>query len=201
MKALILVDLQNDFLNGGSLAVPNSNEIIEKINDIIPNYDLVVATMDSHPKDHKSFASNNGVEVGTMGKLNGQDQIMWPDHCVKSTYGWNLSKDLNTILINEIVKKGENKEVDSYSGFLDNDGVSKTKLDQVLKSHNVTDIDVVGLALDYCVKFTCIDGVKLGYHVTLLSDLTRAVNITENDGKNAIKELQEAGVNVKESNV
>ena len=195
MKTLIIVDVQNDFLEGGALAVPGGNEIIEGINKL--DYDLVIATQDFHPEGHGSFASTNKADVFSLGKLNGLDQVMWPDHCVEGSHGVGFSKDLK-INIDRVVKKGRNKNVDSYSGFLDNDGKTFTELNQYLKERNITEIDVVGLALDYCVKFTCLDGVKLGFKVNLLKDLTRAVNMNEGDDLNTIKELKEAGVTILE---
>tara|TARA_Y100000034_G_scaffold137015_1_gene218492 strand:- start:2561 stop:3157 length:597 start_codon:yes stop_codon:yes gene_type:complete len=197
MKALIIVDIQNDFCEGGSLAVPEANSIIPYVNSIMDNYDLVVSTLDYHPQNHKSFASNNGKEVGELIDLNGLDQVMWPDHCVEGTYGVELHKDINSKKINKYFKKGQNPEVDSYSGFFDNDKKSSTGMGEWLKEKGVTDIEVVGLALDYCVKATAIDAVNLGFKTSLLTKGTKAVNINPEDGDNAIKELKEKGIQIR----
>lgn len=195
-KALIIVDMQNDFCPGGSLAVTGGDEIIQYINKKMKSgdYDLIVATLDFHPKNHKSFASVNNKPVYSLGELGGQDQVMWPDHCVAGSFGSELHKKIEAGAIQAYVKKGTNPEIDSYSGFMDNDKKSKTELDQLLKEHNITNIDVCGLALDYCVKATAIDGRNLGYNVSLLKNGTKAVNMNKGDDENAINELKKSGV-------
>lgn len=197
-KALIIVDIQNDFCPGGSLAVNDGDAIISYVNKKMSSgqYDLVVATLDSHPFNHKSFASVNEKPVYSMGSLGGQDQVMWPDHCVDGTFGSKLHSNVNADLINHYVKKGTNPEIDSYSGFMDNDKKSKTDLDQILRDNGITDIEVCGLALDYCVKATAIDGKNLGYNVSLLTNGTKAVNMNQGDDEKAILELKEIGVNI-----
>ena len=197
MKALILVDIQNDFCAGGALEVPKANKIIEGVNLLQEEMagSLIVATQDYHPQNHKSFASNNeGKNVGDLGILNGSPQVMWPDHCVKGTEGAEFHKDLNLEKINKVFPKGENPEVDSYSGFYDNDGVSSTGLAEYLKEKGVEEVVVVGLALDYCVKFTALDAVKEGFKTTLKTNLTKAVNLNAGDDEKALEELREAGV-------
>ena len=195
-KALILVDIQNDFCEGGALAVPNANEIIPFVNDLIDNgdFDLIVATQDSHPLDHKSFASNNGKQVGEMSTLNGQPQIMWPNHCVKNTQGIEFHSDLNMSKVDKVFPKGENKEVDSYSGFFDNDGLTSTGLDEYLKSQNIEEVVCVGLAQDYCVKWTAEDSKKLGFVTKVYIDGMRAVNLNDGDGEKAILEMVDKGI-------
>lgn len=200
MKALIIVDAQNDFCPGGKLAVNNGDKIIDFINQKIEfrkfiGYQLVVATLDWHPQDHKSFASNNNKPVGSMGELNGQAQVMWPDHCIIDSHGAELHPNLNKS-IDFFVKKGTNPEVDSYSGFFDNDKKSATGLNEILLASKITEVDVVGLALDYCVKATALDAKRLGYKVNVLLQGTKAVNINPEDGDKAIFELKENGVNV-----
>ena len=132
-KILIIVDIQNDFLEGGSLAVPNGKDIIPGVNSILKNYDLVIATQDSHPKEHKSFASSHNKKIGDIVKLGNTDQFLWPDHCTKGTAGEELSSELDIAKINKFIKKGENPNIDSYSGFLDNDGETHTALHDFLQ--------------------------------------------------------------------
>lgn len=195
-KALILVDIQHDFCKGGSLEVPNSNEILPFVNNLISNekFDLIVATQDYHPSNHGSFASNNNKNIGDMHELGDISQIMWPDHCVEGTKGVEFHPELDLSNVDKIFKKGENPKIDSYSGFYDNDHNSSTGLSEYLKENNITDVTIVGLALDYCVKFTALDAINEEFKTKLLINGTRAVNINPNDGKNAIKELKEAGV-------
>lgn len=185
-KALILVDIQNDFLKGGSLEVPFGNEVIAVCNELMlsQEFDLIVATQDWHPANHSSFKQNS-------------PEGIWPVHCVQDSFGALLHKNLNRG-IDVVIKKGENPLIDSYSGFFDNDKTSATDLDNVLKVNHIKEVIVVGLALDYCVKFTALDAVKLGYKTSVKLSATRAVNLSPMDGDNAIKELQQAGVMVYE---
>lgn len=200
MKALLVIDIQNDFCKGGSLAVADANEIIAGVNKLHKKYvesgDLVIFTQDYHPLDHKSFASNNNKEIGSIGKLGGKDQVMWPNHCVQGTSGADFHKDLEINGSVIVFRKGQNTNVDSYSGFFDNDGISSTGLSEFLKMRGITEVDIVGLALDYCVKFTALDAIKEGFETNLITNLTKAVNIMPGDGKKAIKEMKSAGVNI-----
>ena len=197
MKTLILVDLQNDFLPGGSLAVPRGDEVIAVANRIMPSYELVVATQDWHPPGHKSFASEHaGHAVGEVIHWEGLDQGLWPDHCVQNTFGAELTVDLDRTRIDEVVQKGTDPNLDSYSGFFDNGHRQKTDLDAVLRSHVVTSIDVMGLALDVCVKYTCLDAVELGYQTRLLLEGCRAVDLKPGDGDRAVEAMREAGVEI-----
>jgi nicotinamidase/pyrazinamidase len=197
-KILIIVDVQNDFCPNGNLAVKDGDLITPYINKLIQSkdYDFIVATKDWHPKDHKSFASNNNKSVGEFIKLNGVLQIMWPDHCIKGTVGAQLHSALDQDNIDFIFTKGSNKEIDSYSAFFENDLQTKTGLDEFLKAKSVTNIDVVGLALDYCVKATAIDAQSLGYNTTVLLEGTKAVNLNEGDDKKAIELLRSKKVKV-----
>ena len=198
MKALIIVDVQNDFLPGGALAVPSGNEIIPYINGIQDTYDLVVATQDWHPADHGSFAANHpGTKPGEVINLNGLAQILWPVHCVQHSFGAQFSKELKTSLIKQVFTKGEDSAVDSYSGLFDNGKRNATGLGEYLRDMGVTQVDVVGLAADYCVKFTAIDAKEYGFETCVLKEGTRAVNLSANDFDKAIEELKEAGVDVK----
>lgn len=196
-KALIVVDIQKDFCKGGSLAVPEGDAIVPKVNSLMKDFKLVIATQDFHPKNHKSFASNNeGKKVGELGELNGQVQVMWPDHCVQGTEGVTFHNNLDRNLIPVVVQKGTNPEVDSYSGFFDNDKKSSTGLGEFLKQEGIKEVVVVGLALDYCVKATALDAKNLGFDTTIILDATKAVNLSPDDGIKAIEELKNAGVKV-----
>ena len=198
-KALIIVDVQNDFCEGGNLEVRDGSKVIPFINKIQESnhYDLIVATRDFHPKNHKSFASNNpGKKIGELGELNGCPQVMWPDHCVQGSSGSEFHKDLHKNHINKTFTKGTNPEVDSYSAFYDNDHKVSTGLAEWLRSRHVTDIEVVGLALDYCVKATALDALEEGFKTSVLLEGTKAVNLTSGDDQVAIEDLKRAGVRI-----
>ncbi len=197
-KALIVVDVQNDFCEGGALAVPNASEIIPYINELMEtnDYDQIIFSQDWHPANHKSFASNNGKQVGETISLNGIPQFMWPDHCVQGTFGAEFHKDLNTSKATHIIQKGKNEAVDSYSAFQDNNHFMKTGLEDFLKYHDIQLVEVVGLALDYCVKDTCIDAAKAGFITCLHFNGTKAVNAKPDNAKNAIYQMLENGVTI-----
>lgn len=198
MKALIIVDVQNDFLPGGALAVPNGDQVIPFINGIQANYDLVVATQDWHPSDHGSFAENNrGKKVGDMYELGGLPQMMWPVHCVQNSEGSELAPGLEREKISKIFTKGEDPQIDSYSGLYDNGKKRSTGLGEYLESKGVDQVDVVGLAADYCVKYTALDAQEYGFKTTVLKEGTRAVNLQPDDFESAMSELRYAGVDVK----
>ena len=190
-KALIVVDVQNDFCEGGALAVPKANEIIPYVNLLMEDstYDEIILTQDWHPANHKSFASNNGKKVGESIELNGYSQFMWPDHCVQGSFGAEFHKDLNRDKVTHIIQKGTNPDFDSYSAFQDNNQVMKTGLDDFLKYHDIQLVEIVGLALDYCVKFTCLDAANLDYVTCLHFNGTRAVNVKPDSAKDAIYEM------------
>lgn len=198
MKALILVDIQNDFLPGGNLAVKDGDKIINYVNQLVENFEgIVVTTQDYHPADHKSFASNNpGKAVGSIGELGGQKQVMWPDHCVEGSDGANFSDLLDLSKVVKNFPKGTNSEVDSYSGFFDNDKLTSTGLGEYLKEQGVEEVVVVGLALDYCVKATALDANGLGFKTSVDLKGTKAVNLHPGDEVEAIAELTQAGVEV-----
>lgn len=179
MKALIVVDIQNDFLQGGSLAVQGGNEIIPIINSIQEKFDLVVATQDWHPKGHKSFASqHSNKSVYDKIDLNGIEQVLWPDHCVQGTVGAEISSELNQNKIEAIFRKGMNTTIDSYSGFYDNGKLKCTGLGDFLKGRGVKEIFVCGLAADYCVYFTAKDALELGFTSTIIENATKAIDVS-----------------------
>jgi nicotinamidase/pyrazinamidase len=193
MNTLIIVDVQNDFLPGGSLSVTKGQEVIPIINSIISKYDVVIATQDFHPCDHKSFASQHkNRKPGDYITLHGQKQILWPDHCVQHSFGSKISEDIELNLIDHIVYKGTNKEADSYSAFFDSNGVA-TNLHQYLQIKQIHTLDIVGLATDYCVKYTVLDALRLKYKVRVLTSACRGINLNPDDIKNALQEMQNKG--------
>lgn len=199
MKTLILVDIQNDFLPGGALAVPHGDEVVPVANQLLPHYDLAVATKDWHPADHASFASQHpGHAVGDVTHVDGIEQILWPDHCVQGTAGAEFPPDLHVAGIHEFVHKGTDRMIDSYSGFFDNDHRAATGLGDLLKQRGVTQVDVIGLATDYCVKFTALDAVQLGFRTRLIRDGVRGVERNPGDCEAAIRQMQDAGVLIAE---
>ena len=195
MRALVLVDLQYDFMPGGALAVAHGDEVVAVAMRLIPQFDIVVATQDWHPRDHKSFAANNpGASVGELRELNRLPQVMWPAHCVQGTRGAELHDDLDGIT--QVFQKGTNAEIDSYSGFFDNGHKKATGLEGWLREQGVTELTVLGLATDYCVKYTVLDALHLGFAVTLVSEGCRAVNLAPGDGEAAIAEMAAAGAQI-----
>lgn len=177
MKALIIVDIQNDFLPGGALAVQNGDAVISVINKLQSQFDLVVATQDWHPADHKSFATMHpGKKNFDKIKLDGMLQVLWPNHCVQGTDGAEFSSQLDTKRIEAIFRKGMDKNIDSYSGFFDNGKKKATGMGPYLKGREITSIYVCGLAADYCVYFTALDGLELGFQSTIITDATRAID-------------------------
>jgi len=197
MKALLLIDIQNDFLPGGALAVPHGDDVVPVANRQMPAYELVVATQDWHPADHLSFASQHrGRRVGELVELGGLPQILWPDHCVQGTSGAEFAPQLNRAAIAHVVQKGTDRAIDSYSGFFDNARRKATGLESLLRQRSVNEIDVLGLATDYCVRATVLDAVSLGFHSTLLTAGCRGVELKPGDCQRAIDEMRAAGVQI-----
>ncbi|MEX6628189.1 bifunctional nicotinamidase/pyrazinamidase [Providencia rettgeri] len=196
--ALLLVDLQNDFCTGGTLAVNESEHVIDVANkamDICQQKQIdIIASQDWHPATHLSFAANSNTQIGEVGELNGITQVWWPIHCVQGEHGAELHKNLNQSLISAIFTKGENPQVDSYSAFFDNDKISQTRLHAWLQEHHISHLIIMGIATDYCVKFTVLDALKLGYTVDVLVDGCRGVNLGANDSQEALVEMQNQGV-------
>jgi nicotinamidase/pyrazinamidase len=197
MNALILVDLQNDFVPGGALAVPEGDTIVPLINELQPRFDLVVATQDWHPRDHGSFAANHpGTNPGDVVELNGLPQILWPVHCVQNTGGACFAPGLETRRIERIFQKGTDPGIDSYSGFFDNGHRKATGLAEYLRGRGVDRFCLAGLATDYCVKFTALDAVAEGFRVTLLADACRGVDLASGDVARAVDEMRAVGVGI-----
>ncbi|MAE65165.1 MAG: nicotinamidase/pyrazinamidase [Phycisphaeraceae bacterium] len=203
MKALVLVDIQNDFTPAapgkpeGALAVPGGLEVIDIANRLMGEHDLVVATQDWHPADHGSFASRHAAKrIGDVVKLGGFDQVLWPDHCVQNTAGAEFCASLDRSGIHQIVRKGTDPGIDSYSGFFDNGRRKATGLADLLRDRGVTDVAVMGLATDYCVKFTALDAADLGFTTSLIVEGCRGVDLQPGDCDRAIEAMREAGVRI-----
>lgn len=208
MKALVLVDLQNDFCPGGALGVDTGDEVVAVANRIqyafLGDNSVIVATQDYHPPAHKSFASNNeGAEVMSLGELNGVPQVMWPDHCVWGSKGAEFHPGLNQEYLTAIIRKGLRVSVDSYSAFFDNKAIIDgqevrypTGLGDFLKGLGVTSVYIMGLATDFCVKWTALDSAELGFNTHLVVDGCRGVNLSPGDDEKAVTEMMEAGVTV-----
>lgn len=197
MDALILVDLQNDFLPGGALAVPGGNEILETAARLAKHFAVVVATQDWHPPDHQSFADNHpGRRVGDVVEVAGSPQVLWPRHCVQNTLGAELSARIAAAAVTRIVRKGTDRHIDSYSGFFDNERTRSTGLEDYLRRSGITAVYILGLATDYCVQATALDARKLGFHTYLIVDGCRGVELAPGDVQRAIQVMRDAGVTV-----
>lgn len=197
MKALLLIDIQRDFCPGGALAVSDGDAVVPVANDLMPGYPHIVATQDWHPRDHRSFASQHpGHEVGEVIDLDGLEQVLWPDHCVQGTPGADFAEGLDLGRIGHIVQKGTDRDIDSYSGFFDNARRKATGLAELLRGLDVDEVDVVGLATDYCVQFSALDALDLGFATTVIEAGCRAVDLEPGDGARALDRLRAAGVDV-----
>ncbi|GGZ31615.1 bifunctional pyrazinamidase/nicotinamidase [Echinicola pacifica] len=197
MRALIIVDVQNDFLPGGALAVPEGDKVIPVINELQEKFDFIVATQDWHPADHSSFASQHpGKSPGDIVVVEGEDQILWPDHCVQGSFGAEFHQDLKQSNWRKVFQKGQNKLVDSYSGFHDNARKADTGLADYLLAQEVSEVYIVGLATDYCVKFTVLDALKEGFDTYVIEDASKAVNINPNDFTLALKDMSKSGAEI-----
>lgn len=200
MRALIVVDVQVDFLPGGPMGVAGGDEIVPVVNRLMADYRLVVATKDWHPSDHGSFAVNHpGKDQFTSTVLDGLPQILWPVHCVQGTEGAELAAGLEREPIARVFPKGERREVDSYSGFHDNGRRYSTGMGEWLREQGVEAVDVCGLATDYCVKFTAIDAVAEGFRTRLVLPASRGVNLEAGDVDRAVGAMRDAGVGIVES--
>ena len=199
-RALILVDLQYDFCPGGALAVAHGDETIPVANRLLPKFETVVATQDWHPSDHGSFAVNHpGKQPYEVIDLNGLPQVLWPAHCVQGSRGAELHGDLDRSKITEVFRKGTDPTIDSYSGFFDNGHRKATGLGDWLKQRGIDQVYVMGLATDYCVKFTSLDARALGLDVSLVQDGCRGVELSPGDCDKAIAEMRAAGVKIVDS--
>jgi nicotinamidase/pyrazinamidase len=192
MRALIIVDIQNDFVTGGKLEVPNGEQIIPLVNEMSKSFGLVVATQDWHPARHKSFASNHpGKNPFEVIHLGGLQQVLWPDHCVQGTRGAEFHPQLNLDRVEAIFRKGMDSGIDSYSGFYDNGHRKSTGLSGYLHERKVQSVYVCGLAGDYCVYYTAKDALAEGFETFLIEDATRPID--KDNFARAKEELRAAG--------
>ncbi len=199
-KALILVDLQNDFMPTGALPVPQGDNVIPLANALQAYFECIIATQDWHPENHGSFAANHpGRSAGDRIELAGLPQILWPTLCVQATVGAELVKMLNIDRLTKVFQKGSDPTIDSYSGFFDNGHRKSTGLGDYLRRLQISDVYIMGLALDYCVKYTVLDACQLGFKTFLIEDACRGVNINSEDSVIAIREMQAAGASVIQS--
>lgn len=197
MTAFLVIDVQNDFLPGGALAVPHGDEVIPLINRLQERFDLVIASKDWHPAGHKSFASSHpGHRVGDVIDLDGLEQVLWPDHCIQGSFGAEFPASLRTEKFAHVVYKGTHASIDSYSCFYDNGWRQSTDCESFLKDHAVKELYFAGIATDYCVKFSVLDALKLGFKVHLIQDACRAVNLNPDDADRAINEMTRAGAEI-----
>ena len=200
MKALLLVDIQVDFAPGGALPVPDGDEVVAVANRLMDVFDVVVATQDWHPTNHGSFAANHpGQRPGDVIELDGLAQVLWPVHCVQNSAGAEFIPTLRKGRIAHVSQKGMNPRIDSYSGFFDNGHRQATDLGEWLTERGIDELCIMGLATDYCVKFTVIDACKMGYRVTLISDGCRGIDLKPGDIDRAIQEMRDAGAAVASS--
>jgi nicotinamidase/pyrazinamidase len=200
VKALVLADLQNDFAEGGALAVPGAKSLIPLVNEIQKKFELIVATQDWHPADHGSFASNHsGRSVGEIIELGGLPQILWPVHCVQETSGADFIPGLERKDWAAVFQKGTDPEIDSYSGFFDNGKRRATGLGDYLKDRRVDHVYVLGIATDYCVKATAKDAVGLGFETSLIEDASRGIDLNPGDVKQAVENMRQSGVTISQA--
>ena len=193
MKALILVDIQRDFLPGGNLPVENGDRILPVVNDLLPHYPVIAVTQDWHPPEHRSFASaHEGREPLEEIEVNGQTQTLWPDHCIQGSEGADFPDELDLRPVEAIFRKGTDPGIDSYSGFFDNEHRRKTGLAEWLRAKEVDEVHIAGLAAEVCVAYTAQDAADLGFRTTVVEDATRA--LSSGDFEKARKELEEKGV-------
>ncbi len=193
-SALIVIDVQNDFCPGGTLAVPEGDQIVEGINALMDDFDTVVLTQDWHPEGHSSFASSHdGKAPYEVVDMPYGPQVLWPDHCVQGSAGAELHTDLDVTRANVIIRKGTNPAIDSYSAFFENDQTTPTGLDGYLKALGVTEVTMVGLATDFCVQFSALDAARLGFKVNVREDLCRAIDL-DSSLKAAQNAMDEAGI-------
>jgi nicotinamidase/pyrazinamidase len=200
VRALIIVDLQNDFLPGGALAVPGGDEVIPLANELQRRFDVVLVTQDWHPPDHGSFAANYpGKKPGDRIMLDGIEQILWPVHCVRSTHGARFAPSLDTTRIAHVFHKGIDPRIDSYSTFFDNARRRSTGLADYLNERSIKDIYLLGLALDYCVKYSALDACQLGLNTHVVLDGCRGIDLQSGDLDRAVDEMKGAGATILQS--
>jgi nicotinamidase/pyrazinamidase len=196
-KALIVIDVQNDFCPGGNLAVNDGDKVVPVINSVMNKFDIIIGTQDWHPQSHVSFASNHkGKNVYDQIDVDGIIQTLWPDHCVQGTCGADFHKDINNNKFNCVIRKGANPKIDSYSAFVENDKKSETGLHGYLNALKVKAICLCGLATDYCVYYSAMDAVKYGFITSVLINACKGINVPEGSIDKCIKDMKGAGIKV-----
>jgi len=199
MKALLIVDIQYDFCPGGALAVPDGDTIIPTVNQLIDHFDVIVQTQDWHPEGHSSFASSHeGKEPFDTVEMDYGTQVLWPDHCVQGSKGAEFHNDLNTLKSQVIIRKGFRKAIDSYSTFFENDQKTATGLTGYLKQRGITDLYTVGLATDFCVKWSILDGIDEGFNMHIVKDAVKGIDLNGSLDE-AWDEMKKKGVRVTQS--
>ncbi|MCB0555439.1 MAG: bifunctional nicotinamidase/pyrazinamidase [Phaeodactylibacter sp.] len=194
MRALIVVDIQNDFCPGGALEINGGNEVVPVANEVIKKFDLIVATQDWHPANHGAFAANHlWRRPGDVIQLNAREQVLQHMHCVQGSFGAEFVQGLDTSNFERVFVKGTDPAIDSYSGFFDNGHLRSTGLGEFLKQRGVREVFILGLALDQCVKYTVLDALELGFATFLILDGCRPINLQEGDSEQAVKEMTEKG--------
>ncbi len=197
MDCLLLIDLQNDFMPGGPLAVPGGDEVIPVAHRLAARFQHVLCSQDWHPWNHGSFASQHpGRAPGDVVDLGGVKQVLWPDHCIQESRGADFHSDLDRSLLNTVFRKGVDRDLDSYSAFFDNGHRRSTGLGEHLRSIGVESVWLMGLATEYCVKFSALDAVGLGFRTTVISDGCRGIDLESGDVERAWRRLRDAGVKV-----
>ena len=195
-NCLIITDIQNDFCPGGALAVAEGDRIIPAINAISSRFDKCVATQDWHPLGHVSFASTHGKQPYEAISVDGSEQVLWPDHCVPGTFGADFHKDLDVRAVDLIIRKGNDPLIDSYSTFLENDKKTVTGLHYYLQGMGITNVYLCGLATDYCVYFSALDALTMGFQATVLLEACRGVDVPEGNVERAVSAMRDRGVRI-----
>jgi nicotinamidase/pyrazinamidase len=197
VKALLIVDIQNDFLPGGALAVKEGDLVIPLINKLMKgNFDLIIASKDWHPEKHGSFAATHGKKSGEYIELKGLEQILWPEHCIQGTLGAEFANNLDTENFKKIFYKGTDVDIDSYSAFYDNGHLKSTGLGKYLKKHGVDQLYIAGLTTEYCIKYSVLDARNLGFETYVIIDACKPVNLNKGDEAAAIEEIKRAGAKI-----
>jgi len=199
MKALLVVDIQYDFCPGGALAVPDGDAIIPAVNNLIDHFDVIIQTQDWHPAGHSSFASSHkGKDPFDTIEMDYGTQVLWPDHCVQGSKGAEFHNDLNTLKSQVIIRKGFRKAIDSYSTFFENDQETATGLTGYLKQRGITDLYAVGLATDFCVKWSILDGIDEGFNMHIVEDAVKGIDLNGSLNE-AWDEMKKKGVKITQS--
>lgn len=197
MTALLFVDIQNDFMPGGALAVKNGDQILPVVNKLLElPFDKIIATRDWHPEGHGSFASTHQLPEGSLIELDGIPQILWPKHCVQNTWGAEFHKGWDSKQVDAVFEKGVDPIIDSYSTFFDNEKRRSTGLEDYLRKNQIHTLYIAGLATDYCVKFSVLDACHLNFNVYVVVDGCRGIDLLAQDSENAFREMEQAGAHL-----